>query len=353
MSFQAYLSPDNDLKLYSSGTAAIMADRQIKRGIAQGTVELSEPVMGTTQSIVTYKPNGKWFVLSGEWGNDKVFTAMMGAACGDVAGSVYEWHNIKYKPDPDRLIRHHARFTDDTVMTCAVAEGLHNGLVLLPADWIHTPDTEQILFDSVQRSLVRFGLKYPDAGYGGSFRRWLRSDHRKPYGSWGNGSAMRASYAGWVARSLEEAEKLAEISAKVTHNHPRGIQGAVVVAGCIYLLRNQASKQDIREYAGKFYNLDFTLDQIRESYTFDVSCAGSVPQAIAAFLEGSSFADIIANAISIGGDSDTIAAIAGSIAEVIYPIPQGFRGRVIDRMDDFLLTTIAEAVDFAAARQPE
>ena len=164
---------------------------------------------------------------------------------------------------------------------------------------------------------------------------------------------MRASYAGWAALTLEEAEKLGEISAKVTHNHPEGIKGAKVTAGCIFMLRNGADKEAVREYAGRFYDLNFTLDEIRGSYHFDVSCAGSVPQAINAFLEGTSFTDVIANAISIGGDSDTIAAIAGSIAEVIYPIPQGLRGRVIDRMDKFLLNTIAEAVDFVMQRLPD
>ena len=155
-----------------------------------------------------------------------------------------------------------------------------------------------------------------------------------------------------MERMTEEAEKLGEISASVTHNHPEGIKGAKVVAGCILLLRDGKSKNDIREYVKQYYDLDFTLDEIRDSYTFDVSCQGSVPQAVTAFLEGESFADVIANAISIGGDSDTIAAIAGSIAEVIYPIPQGLRGRVIDRVDNYLLNTIVEAVDFMYRRLP-
>ena len=145
---------------------------------------------------------------------------------------------------------------------------------------------------------------------------------------------------------MEEAEKLGEISAKVTHDHPEGIKGAVVVAGCIYKLRSGASKADVREYAGKYYDLNFTLDEIRPDYSFDVSCMGSVPQALNAFFEGNNFVDVISNAISIGGDSDTIAAIAGGIAEAIYPIPQSLRSELIDKLDDKLRRTIADAVDF-------
>lgn len=347
-----YLSLWGPVQKYSEGTAVVMADRQIKRAMKKGTVFFDES-MGNAKAVVTYMPTGKWFMISGGWGNDNVYTSMMGAVCGDVAGSVYEWNNIKYKPDKERLIHPRAKFTDDTVMTCAVADGIRIGLSQLPKNWMDTPEAENILYSSIQKSLLHYGRKYPNAGYGGAFRRWLASSNPQPYNSWGNGSAMRASYAGWAALSLDEAEKLGEISAKVTHNHPEGIKGAVVVAGCIFNLRNGATKQGIYEYASKFYNLNFKLDEIREKYSFDVSCSGSVPQAIKAFLEGESFADVISCAISIGGDSDTIAAIAGSIAEVIYPIPQELRGRVIDRMDKFLLNTIVEAVDFVYHRLPE
>lgn len=346
-----YLSLWGSVQKYSRGTAVVMANRQIKRAMKKGTVFLAE--IGNAKAIVTYKPTGKWFMISGGWGNNNVYTCMMGAVCGDVAGSIYEWNNIKYKPDKEQLIHPRAKFTDDTVMTCAVADGIRIGLSQLPHNWMDIPEAENMLYSSIQNSLLHYGRKYPNAGYGGAFRRWLASSNPRPYNSWGNGSAMRASYAGWAALSLDEAEKLGEISAKVTHNHPEGIKGAVVVAGCIFNLRNGAAKQGIYEYASKFYNLNFTLDEIRETYSFDVSCQGSVPQAIKAFLEGENFADVISCAISIGGDSDTIAAIAGSIAEVIYPIPQGLRGRVIDRMDKILLNTIVEAVDFVYRRLPE
>lgn len=343
-----YLSLWGDPGLYSMGTSVIMADRQIKRGLRDGSIELTE--IGNEKAIVSCRHNGKWFMIAGGWGNNQVYTMMLGAICGDVVGSVYEWHNIKYKPDKEHLVQPNARFTDDSVMTCAVAEGLRMGLSLLPESWMEVPDAEETLLSSIRDALQRYGRKYPYAGYGGSFRRWLQSEEPQPYNSWGNGSAMRVSFAGWAANSLAEAEKLGEISAKITHNHPEGLKGAKVVAGCIFLLRNGFGKDDIRTYAKQFYDLDFTLDDIRPDYHFDVSCAGSVPQAIKAFLEGDSFTDVIANAISIGGDSDTIAAIAGSIAEFIYPIPQGLRGRVLDRLDPFLRNTIAEAVDFVYHR---
>lgn len=140
------------------------------------------------------------------------------------------------------------------------------------------------------------------------------------------------------------------MSAKVTHNHPEGIKGAKVVAGSIFILTSGGSKQDVKKYLSEFYDIDFTLDEIRENYYFDVSCQGSVPQAIVAFLEGEDFSDIISKAISIGGDSDTIAAIAGSMAEACYPIPQGFRGRVIDRLDECLRETLIDTIDFAFLR---
>lgn len=307
MKNESYIKLWGPIQQYSPGTAVIMADRQIKRAIEKNTVCIDE--IGNTKAVVKCKDTQKWFFISGGWGNNDVHTAMLGVACGDVAGSVYEWHNIKYKPDKNSLIQPYAKFTDDTVMTCAVANGIRTGLSLLPSDWINITESEDILLSSIKKNLLFYGRKYPYAGYGGAFKRWLKSNQQQAYNSWGNGSAMRASYAGWIASTLKEAEK--------------------------------------------FYDMEFTLDGIRETYEFDVSCMGSVPQAIKAFLEGNDFADVLSSAISIGGDSDTIATIAGSLAEVIYPIPQGVRGRVIDRMDEFLLNTIVEAVDFMYQRLPE
>ena len=257
MKNEEYLSIFGPVQQYSPGTGMVMADRQIKRAIEKGSAHLDE--IGNLKAVVTFRPTGKWFMLRGGWGNDDVRTVMLGAACGDVAGSVYEWHNIKYKPDPNRLIQPHARFTDDTVMTCAVANGIYRGLSQLPENWMSVPDAEALLFRSIQDSLLQYGRRYPNAGYGGAFRAWLVSEHPSPYHSWGNGSAMRVSYAGWAASSLEEAEKLAELSAKITHDHPDAVIGAKVVAGCIFHLRSGASKQDIYNYASSFYDLDFSL----------------------------------------------------------------------------------------------
>lgn len=332
---------------YSHGFAAVTADRQLRRGLENRSLTLEE--IGNAKAVVRRVSDGKWFLTAGGW-DSPGRTMMMGAACGDVAGSVYERHNIKYLPDEQTLIRPNARFTDDTVMTIAVAKGIRLALEKLGENWMAKPESGGIIRSEIQRCMQEFGRKYPYAGYGGSFSRWITAAHPQPYNSWGNGSAMRASYAGWAARTLEEAETLGRLSAEVTHNHPEGIRGAQVVAGIIHQLRTGADKAQIRRYAQRHYPMEFTLDSIRGNYRFDVSCQGSVPQAIEAFLEGTSFANVIALAISIGGDSDTIAAIAGSMAEVLYPIPQGIRGRVIDRMDPFLLAELEQAVDFDCAR---
>ncbi len=277
---------------------------------------------------------------------------MMGAICGDMAGSIYEWHNIKYVLSEDQLIQGSARFTDDSVMTLAVAVGLKNALQKCGKRTGFTSEDETVIREEVQRSLRFYGQRYPRAGYGGSFFRWLASPAPKPYNSWGNGSAMRASYAGWAAKTLEDAELLGRLSAEVTHNHPEGVKGAVAVSGGIFTLLHSenedvaARKEELARYEAQHYALDFTLDEIRPGYTFDVSCQGSVPQAIRAFLEGSSYAEVIALAISIGGDSDTIAAIAGSLAEAVYPIPEQIQERALARLDDTFKRELKDAVDF-------
>lgn len=271
---------------------------------------------------------------------------MLGAIVGDIAGSIYEHNNIKYCIEPDEMFSEHCRFTDDTVMTCAVADGIAKGLMQLPNYWLNTENYEETLCKEIISSMQLFGKKYLNAGYGFNFLKWILSSNPKPYNSFGNGSAMRVSYVGWIARSLEEAEKLAELSAKVTHNHPDGIKGAMVVAGSIYKLLHNGNKEDVRKYAESFYNIDFSLDQIRTDYSFDVSCQGSVPQAIVAFLEGTSFVDVISKAISIGGDSDTIAAIAGSLAETMYQIPTDLYQKAIYKLDDFLVCSIDASIKF-------
>lgn len=267
---------------------------------------------------------------------------MYGTIIGDIAGSTYEFKNIKYSLDRKDLINKRSEFTDDTVMALAVAKGIYEVLIEDDSELIGNKDKQDKLYLSIQEKMQMFGQFYPNAGYGGTFIKWIHSPNPKPYNSWGNGSAMRVAYCGWIANSLEEAELLAEISAKITHDHFEGIKGAKVVAGCIFLLRKGATKEEIREYALKYYYLDFTLDEIRPTYKFDVSCQGSVPQAIEAFLEGKDFCDVISKAISIGGDSDTIAAIAGSIAEAFYEIPDFLYNRAIDKLDDYLLDTLVD-----------
>lgn len=239
---------------------------------------------------------------------------MLGAIIGDIVGSVYEFDNIKTKDFP--LFREDCRFTDDTVMTIAVRNALR----------IYDKEKD---IQSFQAALIsemqRLGRKYADRGYGGRFAKWLWRDDPKPYGSYGNGAAMRVSPVGEYASSLEEALKLAKASALVSHDHPEGIKGAQAAAAAVFLARQEGwGKARIKNFIeGEFYRLDFTLAEIRETYTFDVSCQGSVPQALACFFEGESFEDVIRNCISIGGDCDTTAAIAGGIAEGYYGLPEG------------------------------
>ena len=256
---------------------------------------------------------------------------MLGAITGDIIGSIYEFNNIKTKKFD--LFTDKNRFTDDTVMTFAVAEALMNG-----------GGHENFI-----RFMKRYGEFYPRAGYGGTFVRWLASDTTEPYNSWGNGSAMRVSSCGWVANldipieeGIKQTEDLAKASAEVTHNHPEGIKGAQATAAAIFFMRHGKSKNAIKEYKDKLkdyiqkrfeYDLDFTIDEIRPIYRFDVSCQGSVPPAIVSFLESENFEDAIRNAISIGGDSDTIGAITGSIAEAAYGIPEDIKEKSMSYLD--------------------
>lgn len=239
---------------------------------------------------------------------------IIGAIIGDVVGSTYEFNNCK-SVDVD-LFDPNSTFTDDTVLTIAVADWLLNGGNL--ADIVH-----------------RYGNEYFDAGYGGRFIKWLVEDDKIPYGSFANGSAMRVSPVGFAASTLEEALELAKQSAEITHNHPEGIKGAQSVAAAIFLAKSGKSKEQIKDYISETfeYNLDFKLDDIREDYKFDVSCSGSVPQAIVAFLESTDFENSLRLAISIGGDSDTIAAICGSISIAWYSeIPQSLIDFAISKL---------------------
>lgn len=245
---------------------------------------------------------------------------MIGAIIGDIVGSVYEWNNIKTKEFP--LFQDKCFFTDDTVMTIAVAEGLMNG-------------GEK---DDFIDAMKKYGRMYPDTSYGGRFRSWLMTDSREPYHSWGNGSAMRTAAVGWWFDSIEAIRAMAALAAGVTHDHPEGIKGAESTAAAIFLARTGHSKAEIKEYVEREfgYDLSQTLDEIQPDYRFNESCQDTVPQAITAFLESTDFEDAIRNAISLGGDSDTLAAITGSIAEAAYGVPQWIQDKAWEYLEELL-----------------
>lgn len=247
-----------------------------------------------------------------------------GAIIGDIVGSIYEFDNIKSKNFP--FWSQNAFFTDDTVMTIA----LYVSIVMYKKD--SSRDFKKLLIYNMQK----LGRKYPGCSYGAHFGAWLEAKDPKPYYSFGNGSAMRVSAAGFLADNMQEAIQYARESAEVTHNHPYGIAGAESVAVGIYMARDGRSKEQIRIELSKYWNLDFTLDEIRPDYEFDETCQGTVPQAIVAFLESKDFEDAIRNAISIGGDSDTLAAITGSLAEAYYGIPLEMKKIALSYLDDYL-----------------
>ena len=249
---------------------------------------------------------------------------MLGAIIGDVIGSIYEVNNI-FTIDFD-LFSKYSVFTDDSVLTVAVADCILNN-----KNYIEI--------------FQRYGRKYSDAGFGGSFYKWVFSEQPKPYNSWGNGSAMRVSPVAYAFNDIGAVLAEAKKSAEVTHNHPEGIKGAQAIAAAVFMARNNKNKTEIKEFiqAQFGYNLERKLDDIRPGYKFDVSCQGSVPEAIIAFLESDDFESAIRLAISIGGDSDTIAAMAGSIAEAYYKeIPIGIVNETKKRLPDVFLKIIDE-----------
>lgn len=235
---------------------------------------------------------------------------MIGAIAGDIIGSVYERCPIKTKEFP--LFHPQCRFTDDTVLTVAVADAI---LTRRP----------------YEQSMREIGRRYPRAGYGGSFIGWLHSDHPQPYNSWGNGSAMRVSPVGFAFNTEDEVLSEAEKTASISHNHPEGVKGAQATALSVYLARSGHTKEEIREQINQRfgYNMHRSVENIRPTYSFDVSCQGTVPEAIIAFLDSGSYEDAVRNAVSLGGDSDTLACITGGIAEAFYrSVPDGIRAKV-------------------------
>lgn len=247
---------------------------------------------------------------------------MIGAIIGDIAGSRFEWNNHRSKVF--ELFVPDCKCTDDSIMSIAVAKAL------LESDSGFSDLSMQAV-----RWMREIGCRYPDGWYSRRFKAWLLSEEPQSYGANTNGAAMRVSACAYAARSIEEAKRLSRAVTEITHNHPEGIKGAEAVTVAVYMARTGSSMAEIREKMSKeYYTLDFTLDEIRDSYAFDYTCEGSIPQALTAFFESVGFEDAIRNAVSVGGDSDTIAAIAGAIAGAYYGVPDTIRVSALEYMDD-------------------
>lgn len=260
---------------------------------------------------------------------------MFGAILGDIIGSPYEFdlYNIKTKEFP--LFSKYSTFTDDSVMTLAVALGF----MAAPAD-----ADDDTLRRFITLAMQDIGNRYPNAGYGGRFRVWLFRRLSEPYNSYGNGSAMRVSSAAWLFNDIDSVRRAARLSADVTHNHPEGIKGAEATAAAIYLARTGSSKTEIKNYieAEFGYDLSRSCDEIRPGYKHKESCQETVPEAVTAFLEGESFEDVIRTAVSLGGDCDTLTCIAGSIAEGFYGVPEELKAECRSRLPQDLLAILDE-----------
>ncbi len=268
---------------------------------------------------------------------------MYGAILGDMIGAPYEFdRGNKTKEFP--MFADDSQFTDDTVMTIAVAEALLNA----------TGKADDEIKTALVSAMRKWGKRYPHAGYGGRFRGWLRSNDPQPYGSYGNGSAMRVSSVGWLFDTLDETRRIARLTAAVTHNHPEGIKGAEATASAIFLAQIGHVKEEIREYIIREfgYDLSRSCDEIRPTYHHDESCQRTVPEAITAFLEGNDFEDVIRTAVSLGGDCDTLTCIAGGIAEAFYGVPILYEAECKSRLPEDMLAVISR-FDIARGRSNE
>ncbi len=269
---------------------------------------------------------------------------MYGAILGDMIGAPYEFDRGKKTKDFPLFVAD-SQFTDDTVMTIAVANALlgvsHNA-----------PDG--VICDDIISFMHRWGRRYPHAGYGGRFYQWLRTESREPYGSYGNGSAMRVSSVGWLYETLEETRRIARLTAEVTHNHPEGIKGAEAAASAIFLARTGHGKEEIRAYIIREfgYDLSRSCDEIRPTYHHDESCQRTVPEAITAFLEGENFENVIRTAVSLGGDCDTLTCIAGSIAEAFYGVPDDMVTECRKRLPEDMLAVLDRFAEKKNPRKP-
>ena len=266
---------------------------------------------------------------------------MIGAILGDMIGAPYEF-DLGDKTKDFPLFIGSSRYTDDSVMTIAVAEALMDSF----------GKTDDEIRNALVKSMQKWGHMYPYAGYGGMFKGWLREIDPKPYGSYGNGSAMRVSSAGWLYDTLEETRHAARLTAEVTHNHPEGIKGAEATASAIFLARTGSSKEEIKEYIIREfgYDLSRTCDEIRPEYYHIESCQKTVPEAITAFLEGNDFEDVIRTAVSLGGDCDTLTCIAGGMAEAFYGIPADIAEEGRSRLPADMLAVIGRFGGMRKAR---
>lgn len=257
---------------------------------------------------------------------------MLGAVIGDIAGSRFEGFRRNCRAKDFEFFHKYCHFTDDSVMTLAVARALLSC----------APDFSDL--SDVAAALMRhFGRTYPHAGYGRYFKAWFMQDDAPPYGSYGNGSAMRASACGWAGRNLAEVKMLSGKVTAVTHNHEEGIKGAEAAAVAVYLARTGKKIPEIKEYITEnYYKIDFTIDSLRPTYRTDISCQGSVPEALEAFFESTDYEDAVRTAVSLGGDSDTIAAICGGVAEAYYGIPHGMRALGMTYLDAMLLAVVED-----------
>ena len=253
---------------------------------------------------------------------------MYGAILGDIIGSPFEFDRGN-KSKEFSLFSTNSRFTDDSVMTIAVANAFLDAQPNADIEWIRL---------RLISSMKKYGKLFPRAGYGGMFRRWLKSDDPQPYGSFGNGSAMRVSSVAWIYNDLETVRSMARLSAEVRHNHPEGMKGAEATASAIFLARTGITKAEIKSYIEENfgYNLNRTCNEIRPNYHHVETCQETVPEAITAFLEGESFEDVIRTAVSLGGDCDTLTCIAGSIAEGFYGVPESLKQECRNRLPDEL-----------------
>lgn len=251
---------------------------------------------------------------------------LLGTIIGDIAGSRFELVNNKYGKEFEFLHKY-CRYTDDSVMTLAVAKA-----------FLESKEDYSNFEEQVVKSMTEVGRKYPSCGYGPSFYRWIMSDDHKPYGSFGNGSAMRISAVGVVAKSIDEIKKLSAIVTNVSHNHPDSINGSEATAVAIYMALNGKSKEEIKEYIeNNYFKIDdLKIDTMKPQY-FHINCVETVKQSLGAFLESTDYEDAIRNAIALGGDSDTIGAITGSIASAYYGIPEDFCNKALEYLDEYLI----------------